>query len=94
MASVLGVLVEDNGTEYLVAADNAGLPDIRRRDPDGHWVTLKFKGPGGRGGWTAQALLAALGSPVATNHTQQQIKKLVLLCMTRLTNQFFEHARW
>lgn len=94
MASILGIIIEHEGTEYLVGTDANELPDVRRRAPDGTWHTLKQKGPGGQGGWTAQELLGALGHPVQEDHTQQQIKKLVLLCVTRIINQFFDKARW
>jgi hypothetical protein len=95
MADVLGVVVEHAGNEYLVRADSAGMPDILRRDDSGEWVTLKKKGPGGQGGWTAQELLAALtGEDVPVDHTQQQIKRLVLLCVTKVIHQFFDAARW
>ncbi|MBM7115704.1 hypothetical protein [Archangium primigenium] len=94
MASILGIIIEHEGAEYLVGPDADGLPDVRRREPDGAWNTLKQKGPGGRGGLTAQELLGALGQPVQEDHTQQQIKKLVLLCVTRIINQFFDKARW
>jgi hypothetical protein len=95
VAAILGILIEHEGVEYLVGTDPEKLPDVQARAPDGRWYTLKHKGLGGRGGWTAQELLAALlDQPVPVDHTQQQIKKLVLLCVTRIINQFFEAARW
>jgi hypothetical protein len=95
MATVRGVLVEHEGVEYLVTADDHGLPDLLRRDDAGDWVTLKKKGPGGQGGSTAQEILSALtGENVPEDHTQQQIKRLVLYCVTRVIYRFFEAARW
>lgn len=94
MASILGIIIEHEGTEYLVGTDANELPDVRMRAPDGTWHTLKQKGPGGQGGLAARELLGALGQPVEEDHTQQQIKKLVLFCVTHIINQFFVKARW
>jgi hypothetical protein len=59
MAHVLGILVEHDGAEYLVATDRRGLPDVRQRQSDGSWRTLKHRAQA-PGGWTAQGLLQAL----------------------------------
>jgi hypothetical protein len=93
-AKVVGVLIEHDGAEYLVSADDAGLPDLRERADDGTWSTIKKKGPGGRAGHTAREILQALGTRVPEDHTQQQIKKLVIHAVTEIIRKFFDSARW
>ncbi len=93
MTRISGVLIEHDGNEYLVSADDAGLPDLSERT-EGIWATIKRKGRGGRAGHTAREILDALGEKTVDEHTQQQIKKLVIYSTTNLIRRFFASARW
>jgi len=94
MTEVRGILVEHDGHEYLVTADQSGLPDLLMRDSFGAWATLKHKGPKGKARQAAQEILQALGEPAPDDHTQQHIKSLVILSVNEIIRRFFSMARW
>ena len=92
MTRVAGILVEHEGHEYLVTSDDSSLPDVLERDTIGAWQTLKKHGPGGRAGATANEILGALGQHAPPDHTQQDIKKLIIFALGELTRKFFVAA--
>jgi hypothetical protein len=94
MTEIRGILVEHDGSEYLVTADRRGLPDLLINDKRGSWQTLKRKGPKGKAGHVAQEMLAALGEPAVEDHTQQHIKRLVISSVNEIIRKFFQMARW
>lgn len=94
MAKIAGILIVHDGHEYLVTSDDSSLPDVLERDMKGEWHTLKKRGPGGRAGAVANEILNALGESAPPDHTQQDIKKLIIHCLGELTRKFFEAARW
>lgn len=94
MTNISGILIMHDGHEYVVTSDDSSLPDILERDENGDWHTLKKRGPGGRAGAMANEILNALGQHSPQNHTQQDIKKLIIHCLGELNRKFFEAARW
>ena len=87
---VKGILIEHEGDEYLLTSDQR-YPDLRVRAEDGSWGSIKHKGPGGRAGKTAQAILEGAGVP-STDHAQTALRKLAVHSMKKLLGDLFEGA--
>jgi hypothetical protein len=94
MTKIRGIVVQHEGHEYLITADDGHLPDLLERGADGTWHTLKRSGPGGRAGATANEILHGLGIKEPVDHTQQDIKKLFSHAIGELVKHFFHNARW